>query len=129
MAEDRSPHKTTPSGSSDLPLTRSLFAVFVAAIGSSSIGYALGYPSSALLDLAGLPGDRAFTRGSTASQLFGVSKVSLHSYREIITPRAFAHVHRLSSGEEDLTWYTVYTKLLFCVTLIGIGRRGTPKVS
>ena len=74
MAEDRSPHKTTPSGSSDLPLTRSLFAVFVAAIGSSSVGYALGYPSSALLDLAGLPGDRAFTRGSTASQLFGVSK-------------------------------------------------------
>ena len=102
MAEDRSPHKTTPSGSSDLPLTRSLFAVFVAAIGSSSIGYALGYPSSALLDLAGLPGDRAFTRGSTASQLFGVSKVCLRSYREIITPRAFAHAHRLSSGEEDL---------------------------
>ena len=106
MAEDGSPHKTNPSGSSDLPLTRSLFAVFVAAIGSSSIGYALGYPSSALLDLAELPGDRAFTRGSTASQLFGVSKVSLHtctcSYQEIITPRAFAHVHRLSSGEEDL---------------------------
>ena len=76
MAEVKSPQETKSSGCSDLPLKRSLFAVFVAAIGSSSmgyaLGYALGYPSSALLDLAELPGDRAFTRGGTASQLFGV---------------------------------------------------------
>ena len=79
----------------------------MAAIGSSSIGYALGYPSSALLDLAELPGDRAFTRGSTASQLFGVSKVSLH----IITPRAFAHVPGCLAGKKTcqyvMTWYKV----------------------
>ena len=72
MAAVKSPQETKSSGCSDLPLTRSLFAVFVAAIGSSSMGFALGYPSSALLDLAELPGDRAFTRGGTAGQLFGV---------------------------------------------------------
>ena len=47
--------------------------MFVAAIGSCAVGYALAYPSSALIDLAELPNGRAFETASTESQLFVVS--------------------------------------------------------
>lgn len=78
-----SPHAKAIADSdcSSLPLVRSFFSVFVAAIGSSSIGYALGYPSSALLDLANLSDDRAFREASTETQLFGVSTYSIVNVR------------------------------------------------
>ena len=69
MAEIKSSKSLAPLPR--LPFLRSFFSVLVAALGSSSVGYALGYPSSALLDLAELPGDRAFK--SIETLLFGVS--------------------------------------------------------
>lgn len=66
--------KESPGTRVDLPLMRSFFSVFVAAIGSCTVGYALAYPSSALIDLAELPNDRAFETGSTEAQLFAVSR-------------------------------------------------------
>ena len=57
-----------------LPLKRSLFSVLsVSSAGSVSIGYALGFTSSALIDLQQLPDDRAFESGSIEAQLFVVS--------------------------------------------------------
>ena len=44
----------------------------VASLGSLTNGYALGYPSSALLELAELPGELAFGKGGPASELFVV---------------------------------------------------------
>ena len=65
-------YRKSPSSTVRLPLMRSFFSVLVAALGSSSAGYALAYPSSALLDLAELPDDRAFHKGNTETLLFGV---------------------------------------------------------
>ena len=51
----------------------------LAALGSSSAGYALAYPSSALLDLAELPDDRVFKNVETL--LFGVSCIPARAFR------------------------------------------------
>ena len=48
-------------------------SVFVAALGSSTVGYAIGFSSSALIDLAALPEDYALQKGSVISDLFAVS--------------------------------------------------------
>ena len=71
MAEIKSSRSNSLASPVRLPLLRSFFCVLVAALGSSSAGYALAYPSSALLDLAELPGDRVFKNIETL--LFGVS--------------------------------------------------------
>ena len=71
MVEIRSSRSNSLASPVRLPLLRSFFSVLVAALGSSSAGYALAYPSSALLDLAELPEDRAFKNIETL--LFGVS--------------------------------------------------------
>ena len=53
-------------------------STLVATLGSLTVGYAMGYPSSALIDLANpeklqRPEDYAFEKGSTTSDLFVVS--------------------------------------------------------
>ena len=68
MAEIRS--SKSPVSPVRLPLLRSYFSVLVAAFGSSSAGYALAYPSSALSDLAELPDDRVLK--NVEILLFGV---------------------------------------------------------
>lgn len=64
--------KTSASPGS-LPFMRSFFSVLVAAIGSSSVGYSVAFPSSALLDLAELPDDRAFHKADVETLLFVVN--------------------------------------------------------
>ena len=61
---------------------RAFVSVLVASLGSLTLGYAMGYPSSALIELADasklrLPEDYAFAKGSPTSDLFGVS-LNLH---------------------------------------------------
>ena len=51
-----------------------LLAVLVAALTIVTVGYALGYPSTALGDLAELPGGYAFELSSKFSGLFAVSQ-------------------------------------------------------
>ena len=58
-----------------LPLKRSFLSVLAVSVGASSVGYALGYPSSALIDLQRLPDRRAFENGSVESQLFVVRNI------------------------------------------------------
>lgn len=60
----------------NLSIKYSLVVVLITTIGSFTIGFALGYTSSALLDLAELPDDRAFRKASTESELFGASDCS-----------------------------------------------------
>ena len=63
----------------NLSMKYSLVVVLIATIGSFTIGFALGYPSSALLDLAELPDDRVFRKASTESELFGASDCSYNA--------------------------------------------------
>ncbi len=51
----------------------SIVSALVAAVGSLTIGYAMGYPSSALIDLAELPDGFSIQKGSVESELFAVS--------------------------------------------------------
>ena len=49
-----------------------LLSVIIACLGSLTDGYGISYSSSALLELAELPGEFAFEKGGVASQLFAV---------------------------------------------------------
>ncbi len=51
----------------------SILSAVVAAVGSLTVGYAMGYSSSALLDLAELGGGFAIQTGSVESKVFVVS--------------------------------------------------------
>ncbi len=51
----------------------SIVSALVAAVGSLTVGYAMGYPSSALIDLAELPDGFSIQKGSVESELFAVS--------------------------------------------------------
>ena len=51
----------------------SFISALVAAIGSLTVGYAMGYPSSALIDLSELHDAFAIEKGSKMSELFAVS--------------------------------------------------------
>ena len=48
-------------------------SAFIAALGPLTVGYAMGYPSSALLDLSELQDGYAFEKGSPISDFFAVS--------------------------------------------------------
>ena len=61
------------SGKQKSTLWPTLLLAAIACLGSLTIGYALGYPSSTLLELAELPGELAFEKGGAASELFVVS--------------------------------------------------------
>ena len=67
-------------GSEKQKLWPSFVSVLVAALGSTTVGYAMGYSSSALLDLAELPGGRTVKKGSLTSELFAVSEVCALKY-------------------------------------------------
>ena len=65
----------SPGSIDDLPVKRSFFAAFIAAvIGVFSIGYANGFPSTALIDFGRLPDSRALKTASLYAQLFVVSR-------------------------------------------------------
>ena len=78
MAEIRS--SKSPVSPVRLPLLRSYFSVLVAAFGSSSAGYALAYPSSALSDLAELPDDRVLEKCRN-SAIWGKMYSSARAFR------------------------------------------------
>lgn len=61
------------SGSEKERAWPSFVSALVAALGSLTIGYAMGYPSSALIDLAGLREGFDIQKGSVESELFAVS--------------------------------------------------------
>ena len=53
-----------------------ILAAFIAALSGLTTGYGLGYPSTALRDLAEFADDRrAFPSGSRESELFAVSRI------------------------------------------------------
>ena len=58
-----------------MPVWPVLLSVFTINLGSLVAGYAMGYPSSALLDLEKLPPEYAFEKGSVDSGLFAVSQL------------------------------------------------------
>ena len=65
------------SGKPKSTLWPTLLLVAIACLGSLTLGYAVAYPSSALLELAELPGELAFEKGGAASELFVVSTFAL----------------------------------------------------
>lgn len=66
--------RPSPVSFDSIPLNRAIFSVFIAAaVGSFPTGYALGFPSTALVDLGELQNDRVFRRGRVETQLFVVS--------------------------------------------------------
>ena len=94
-----------------LPLKRSLFMVLVVAVGgSSSIGYALGYSSSALIDLEELPNSHAFSQASIESQLFVVSTDILNVTCMDLRSRELG-VYSVQKSIDEMNYYynIVYT--------------------
>lgn len=84
-------------------------SVLVAALGSLTVGYAMGYPSSALIELADAsklqqPKDYAFAKGSPTSDLFGVS-LNLHEL--------FPHVASFMLMIIAVKLHSLFAKLLF----------------
>ena len=69
---ENSSDESTESSKPKSTLWPTVLLSVVASLGSLTIGYALGYPSSALLELAELPGELAFEKGGPASELFAV---------------------------------------------------------
>lgn len=84
-------------------------SVLVASLGSLTLGYAMGYPSSALIELTDAsklqqPADYAFAKGSPTSDLFGVS-FNLHEL--------FPHVDGFMFMIIAVKLHTLFAKLLF----------------
>ena len=90
---ERKPPREGPLVS--LPLKRSFFSVLaVSFAASSSIGYALGYPSSALIDLQQLPDGYRFESGSIEAQLFVVRNYRRTYALTVIITRIRFHYSR-----------------------------------
>lgn len=69
---ENSSDESTESSKPKSTLWPTVLLSVIASLGSLTIGYAFGYPSSALLELAELPGELAFEKGGSASELFAV---------------------------------------------------------